>query len=313
MQRNFFRIDYKNIYAISFTYNVFVILIHHNIYIFVKTLYIYFDMRTLSFFFATFITLASIGFVSCNSKTKPSDESSEWIQLLAHDNLDDWTVKITNYEVGHNYGNTFTIEEGILKIRYDEEAYPTFDNRFGHLFYKDTFSHYLLRLEYRFVGEQSTGAPGWAYRNSGIMFHGQSPETMALDQDFPVSIEYQLLGSDSTRQQVTGSVCTPGTNIVMDNELILDHCTQSWSDTYMDDQWVTAELEVRGGDIVKHIINGDTVMVYSQPQLDEREQYYEKMLEMNNGQKILTGGTISLQSEGHPCDFRNVEIKVLKD
>lgn len=313
MQRNFFRIDYKNIYATSSTYYSFVYLNQGIIYIFVETLYIYFDMRTLSFFFAAFITLLSLTFASCNTKTKPVDESSDWIQLLSTDNLDDWTVKITNYEVGDNYANTFSMEDGILKIRYDEEAYPTFENRFGHLFYKDTYSHYLLRLEYRFVGEQAIGAPSWAFRNSGIMFHGQSPESMALDQDFPVSIEYQLLGSDSTREQVTGSVCTPGTNIVMDGELILDHCTQSSSDTYMDDQWVTAELEVRGSEIVKHIINGDTVMVYGQPQLDEREQYYQKMLELNNGEKLLTSGTISLQSEGHPCDFRNVEIKILQE
>ena len=270
-------------------------------------------MKTLSFFIVTFITLSSVGFVGCNTNSKPSDESSEWIQLLADDNLDDWTVKITNYEVGDNYGNTFSIEDGILKVRYDDEAYPTFENRFGHLFYKDTFSHYMLRLEYRFVGQQATGAPGWAFRNSGIMLHGQSPESMALDQDFPVSIEYQLLGSDSTRSQVTGSVCTPGTNVVMSEELILDHCTQSSSEVYMDDQWVTAEVEVRGNKIIKHIINGDTVMVYSQPQLDEREQYYPKVLELNNGEQMLSSGTISLQSEGHPCDFRNVEIKVLKE
>ena len=253
-----------------------------------------------------------MGCVGCSSKSKSNDESSEWVRLLAEDNLDDWIVKITGYEVGDNYANTFQIEDGILKIRYDDDAYPTFDNRFGHLFYKDAFSHYILRLEYRFVGKQVAGAPSWAYRNSGIMFHGQSPESMALDQDFPVSIEFQLLGSDSTRQQVTGSVCTPGTNIVINDELVLDHCTQSLSNLYMDNEWVTAELEVRGSEIVKHIINGDTVMVYSQPQLDEREQYYEKLLAMNNGDKMLTSGTISLQSEGHPCDFRNLEIKVLK-
>ena len=311
MQRNFFRRDYKNIFAISSRYYRIDYVSYHIIYIFVETLYIYFDMRVLSFFFVTFITLLCMSFVSCGTKTKPSDESSEWIQLLAEDNLDDWTVKIKGYEVGNNYANTFRMEDGILKVRYDDEAYPTFDNRFGHLFYKDTFSHYLLRLEYRFVGKQSTGAPGWAFRNSGIMFHGQSAESMELDQDFPVSIEYQLLGSDSTRQQVTGSVCTPGTNIVMNNELILDHCTQSSSDSYMDDQWVTAELEVRGNEIVKHIINGDTVMVYNHPQLDEREQYYKKILGLNNGEIQLSRGTISLQSEGHPCDFRKVEIKVL--
>ncbi len=271
-----------------------------------------FNMKIFPLFIVIFFTLWFVVFSSCNIKSNSKDDSSEWIQLLAEDNLGDWVVKITGYEVGDNYANTFSIEDGILKIRYDDDAYSTFDNRFGHLFYKDIFSHYLLRLEYRFVGGQATDAPGWAYRNSGIMFHGQSPETMTLDQDFPVSIEFQLLGSDSTREQVTGSVCTPGTNIVMGGELILDHCTQSSSSkTYMDDQWVTAELEVRGNEIVKHIINGDTVMVYSQPQLDEREQYYEKVLSLNNGEQMLSSGTISLQSEGHPCDFRNVEVKML--
>ena len=270
-------------------------------------------MKTISSILLTIVALSSFVFVSCNTKSKTSEPPSEWIQLLTEDNFDDWTAKITNYEVGDNYANTFRMEDGILKVRYDEDAYPTFENRFGHLFYKDTFSHYLLRLEYRFVGQQCPGAPDWAYRNSGIMIHGQSPESMELEQDFPVSIEVQLLGSDSTRQQVTGSVCTPGTNIVINGELILDHCIQSSSKYFMGDQWVTAEVEVRGNEIIKHIINGDTVMVYNQPQLDERDQYYEKMLILNNGNKMLSSGTISLQSEGYPCDFRNVEIKVLKD
>ncbi|MDD2475020.1 MAG: DUF1080 domain-containing protein [Dysgonamonadaceae bacterium] len=263
----------------------------------------------LSLLLALFVCV-NITFVGCNSKSNESDISSEWIQLLGDDNFDDWIVKITGYELGDNYANTFRIEDGILKVRYDE-GYDIFENRFGHLFYKDTLSHYVLRLEYRFVGEQCEGAPSWAYRNSGIMLHGQSPESMEIDQDFPVSIEFQLLGSDSIKQQVTGSVCTPGTNIVINNKLILDHCTQSSSDYYMDDQWVTAEVEVHGNKIIKHIINGDTVMVYNQPQLDEREQYYEKLLMLNNGQQQLSGGTISLQSEGHPCDFKNVEIKIL--
>lgn len=271
-------------------------------------------MKAYSYSILSLLVLFTLASASCNTSTKSdtSEESSEWISLLSENSLDDWTPKIRGYEVGDNYANTFSIEDGILKVRYDE-GYDTFEERFGHLFYKDTFSHYILRLEYRFVGEQCPGAPGWAYRNSGIMLHGQSPESIELDQDFPVSIEYQLLGSDSTRQQVTGSVCTPGTNIVMSDELVLDHCIQSNSKSYMDDQWVTAEVEVRGNKVIKHIINGDTVMVYNQPQLDERDPSYEKLVALNKGNKMLSSGTISLQSEGHPCDFRNVEIKVLKE
>lgn len=269
-------------------------------------------MKTSSSLLLTLFVLSSFVFVSCVTKTQAKDESSEWISLFNENNLDGWTPKIRGYEINDNYANTFRMEDGILKVRYDE-GYDTFDDRFGHLFYKDTFSHYMLRLEYRFVGEQCPGAPGWAYRNSGIMLHGQSPESIRLDQDFPVSIEYQLLGSDSTRQQVTGSVCTPGTNIVINGELILDHCIQSSSKNYMDDQWVTAEVEVRGNKVIKHIINGDTVMVYNQPQLDDREADYDRLVALNNGTPMLSSGTISLQSEGHPCDFRNVEIKMLEE
>lgn len=261
--------------------------------------------------FMIFLILSSCVFIACTTKNQTNDEASEWLQLLGEDNLQNWIVKIAGYEADNNYANTFRVENGILKVRYDE-GYDTFENRFGHLFYKDTFSHYILRLEYRFVGDQCPGAPNWAYRNSGIMLHGQSPESMTIDQDFPASIEFQLLGSDSTRRQVTGSVCTPGTNIVMDGELILEHCIESSSESYMDDQWVTAEVEVRGNEIIKHIINGDTVMVYNQPQLDDREAYYERLVALNNGTPMLSSGTISLQSEGHPCDFRNIEVKLLK-
>ncbi|MDD2552687.1 MAG: DUF1080 domain-containing protein, partial [Dysgonamonadaceae bacterium] len=154
-------------------------------------------MKTHYSFLLTFIALSSFVLLSCTSATKTKDVSSEWIPLFNENSLDDWTVKITGYEVGDNYANTFRMEDGVLKVRYDE-GYDTFENRFGHLFYKDAFSHYKLRLEYRFVGEQCPGAPGWAFRNSGIMLHGQLPESMDVDQDFPVSIEFQLLGSDST-------------------------------------------------------------------------------------------------------------------
>lgn len=265
-------------------------------------------MRTLSSFATVIVSI--IALVACTSQNEQSN--SEWINLFEKDNLDDWIVKIKGYEIDDNYANTFKMENGILKVRYDKEAYSTFENRFGHIFYKEPFSHYILQVEYRFVGEQCTGAPGWAFRNSGIMLHGQTPESMQIEQDFPVSIEFQLLGSDSTREQVTGSVCTPGTNIVIEDELILDHCTQSNSKIYMDDQWVTAEVEVRGNEIIKHIINGDTVMVYSQPQLDNRDEYFDKMVALNEGNIQLSKGTISLQSEGHPCDFRNLRIKVLE-
>lgn len=248
--------------------------------------------------------------VSCNQK-KSSEVEEGWVQLFNGKDLADWTVKIKGYDAGDNFGNTFRVEDGMIKVRY--EQYDSLRGRFGHLFYNDEFSHYKLRVEYRIVGEQCPGAPGWAYKNSGIMIHGQTPESMEKEQDFPTSIEVQLLGSDSLVQRTNLNVCTPGTNIVMNNQLILDHCINSSSKNFYGEEWVTAEVEVRGNDIISHIVNGDTVLQYNQPQLDERDATYAKLIVLNGGDKMLSKGTISLQSEGHPFDFRKVEIMPLKD
>jgi hypothetical protein len=178
------------------------------------------------------------------------------------------------------------------------------------LFYKDKFSHYILRVEYRFVGQQVPGGPGWAIRNSGVMIHGQSPESMRKDQQFPVSVEVQLLGGDGKNARTTGNVCTPGTHIVMDDQLVTRHCTSSNSKTYHGDQWVTLLVEVHGNSTVKHMVDGETVLTYEKPQLDESDADARKLIV--EGVKMLHAGTISLQSESHPVEFRKVEIMVLE-
>lgn len=246
---------------------------------------------------------------SCTQQ-KSNTTNGEWVQLFNGKDLADWTPKIKGYDAGDNFGNTFRVEDGLIKVRY--EAYDSLRERFGHLFYKDEFSNYKLRVEYRILGEQCPGAPGWAYKNSGIMVHGQTPQTMEKDQDFPSSIEVQLLASDSLVQRTNMNVCTPGTNIVMNNELILDHCVNSSSGLFYGEDWITAEVEVIGNEVISHIVNGDTVLHYNQPQLDERDATYAKLIELNGGNKMLSKGTISLQSEGHPIDFRKVEILVLE-
>lgn len=254
-------------------------------------------------FFALVVGLV----MSCNS-TKPKNEG--WIQLFNGKDLNDWNIKITGFPLNENYGNTFRVEDGLMKVRYDQ--YTKFDGHFGHIFYKQPYSHYRIRVEYRFVGEQCPEGAGWAYRNSGIMIHGQSAESMELNQDFPVSIEVQLLGGNGTDERPTLNVCTPGTNIVMNGQLVTDHCTNSKSKTYHGDQWVTAEVEVQGDSIIRHIIDGKIVLEYTQPQLDERDPYYTKLLPAD-GNKLLKKGTISLQSESHPIDFRKVELMNLGD
>lgn len=238
-----------------------------------------------------------------------SGEEGEWRPLFNGKDLTGWTPKIKGSPSGENYGDTFRVQDGLLQVRYDK--YSDFGNRFGHLFYKDAFSHYRLRLEYRFVGEQCPGGPGWAIRNSGAMLHGQRPESMSVEQDFPVSIEAQLLGGDGKSPRTTGNLCTPGTNVVMNGELITRHCTSAKSKTFAGDQWVVAEFEVRGDQTVKHFINGELVLEYTAPQYDDRDADAKKLIAQAGGKKSLPRGTISLQSESHPIDFRKVEILIL--
>ena len=235
-------------------------------------------------------------------------QKGEWVQLFNGKDLSGWKVKITGYELNDNYANTFRVEDGILKVAYDQ--YEKFGGKFGHLFYDRPLSNYVLRVEYRFVGEQSPGGPGWAFRNSGIMIHGQSPESMEKNQSFPVSIEVQLLGGGGSGKRPTANVCTPGTHIVIDGKLVTRHCNPSRSKTYHGDQWVTVEVEVRGAN-VKHIIEGETVMQYTDSQLDEKDAQARKLIK--DGDKILRGGSISLQAESHPVEFRKVEMRKLDD
>ena len=148
----------------------------------------------------------------CTSLTFATE--GEWIQLFNGKNLDGWKVKLTGYELNDNFGDTFRVEDGVLKVCYD--AYDKFGGRFGHIFCEQPFDNYVIRVGYRFVGEQSVEGPTWAIRNSGIMVHGQSPESMRKDQQFPVSIEVQLLGGNGTDERPTGNLCTPGTHVVMD-------------------------------------------------------------------------------------------------
>lgn len=231
-----------------------------------------------------------------------------WVSLFNGKDLEDWTPKIKGYEAGVNQGNTFRVEDGVLKVSYDQ--YPRFEGKFGHLFSKRKYSNYRLRIEYRFVGDQCPGGPAWALRNSGVMIHCQSPESMRKDQEFPVSIEVQFLGGDGKNTRPTGNVCTPGTNIVMDGKLITRHCTNSKSKTYHGDQWVTAEVEVHGNGTIKHIIDGTTVIEYEKPQLDEKDADAKSLIK--GGDVQVSEGYIALQAESHPIEFRKVEILELE-
>ena len=243
--------------------------------------------------------------VTITSLAQKKVKGEKWIKLFNGKDLKDWTVKIKDHPVNDNFGNTFRVENGVIKVSYDQYD-GKFKEQFGHLFYKKEFSAYLLVVEYRFTGDQIKDGPGWAIQNSGMMLHGQTPESMLLDQDFPISMEAQLLGGNGKDERTTNNLCTPGTNVEMNGKLFTPHCVTSTSKTYHGDQWVRAEVLVLGDSVIKHIVEGDTVLTYEKPQYDGRDKWV-KQAGLKDGATIKKG-TISLQSESHPVEFRKVEL-----
>jgi Domain of Unknown Function (DUF1080) len=242
---------------------------------------------------------------SCHT-TQKAQASGQWQSLFNGKDINDWMVKIQHHDINTNFGNTFRVEDGMIRVSYDQ--YGDFNDQFGHLYYKTPYSWYHLKLEYRFVGEQHKGAPSYTLRNSGVMFHSQDPRTMPKEQDWPISVEMQFLGGLSNgKPRPTGNMCSPGTEIVIDGKIAASHCVNSSSKTYDGEQWVKAELIVYGDSLVTHIINGDTVLRYSKPQIGGGVvNRYDPAIKQDG--KLLSSGFIALQSEGQPVDFRNIEL-----
>ena len=262
--------------------------------------------------FLLFVLLLACAGAACqatDTEARPPDTASpEWTPLFNGEDLGGWTPKFSGEELGVNYLDTFRVEDGKLVVSYAN--YQEFDGKFGHLFHATEYSHYVLQLEYRFTGEQCPGAPGWALRNNGIMFHGQPAETMGLDQNFPCSIEAQMLGGTGGESRPTGNVCTPGTLIERAGELVRDHVVRFEGPTIPDDRWVRYELEVHGSERVVHRIDGEVVAEYGGLRLDVDDPSGAAEA-TRRGTTQLRGGTISLQAESHPCEFRDLRIRAL--
>jgi hypothetical protein len=231
--------------------------------------------------------------------------TENWISLFNGKDLSGWNVKIRGHELNDNFANTFRVEDGVMKVSYD--GYTKFEDTFGHIFYGEPYSSYVLDLEYRFVGEQVPGGPDWAFRNSGVMLHCQDPKTLGKDQDFPISIEVQLLGGNGKDERTTANLCTPGTNVVMDGKLVTDHCISSKSETYHGDQWVNVRVLVLSDSVIRHIIGGHVVLEYFKPQVGGGNVSGHDPTVKKDG-TLLQQGYISLQSESHPAEFRKVKL-----
>ena len=260
-------------------------------------------MKNLLYLFVLIFTIA------CSNpptETQEQAEEKEWITIFNGKDLSGWKIKFRGHPLGVNYKNTFQVVDGVMQVNYDE--YDTFDQNFGHLFYDKSFSNYHLRLEYRFIGEQVPNGPEWAFKNSGVMFHAQSPESMTVEQAFPVCLEAQFLGGAAEGDRPTGNLCTPGTHVVMGDTLTTTHCINSTSKTYRGEEWVSAELIVYGDSIIHQIINGEKVISYSKPTIGGT--HLPEGYTSPEGSAIKSG-YLALQAESHPIEFRKIEVKEL--
>jgi Domain of Unknown Function (DUF1080) len=239
-------------------------------------------------------------------------QNQKWVQLFNGKNLDGWAPKFSGFDLGVNYNDTFRVENGLLIVSYDKWANFGDPPHFGHLFYKDKkFSRYVVAVEYRFVGEQVKGGPGWALRNNGVMLHCQPPETMGKNQDFPISVEAQLLAGGPTGDRTTANMCSPGTEVYRNGVKVPSHCINSTSKTYRDGEWVRVEIEVHGADRIVHRIDGNTVLEYGKLEIGGGNVIHHDASVKKDGTP-LTEGYLAIQAESAPTQFRKIEIMELR-
>jgi hypothetical protein len=257
-------------------------------------------------------------FYSCKVE-KNSNSIEEWVSLFNGKDLNGWNIKIANHSLNDNFNNTFQVQDSMIRVVYDE--YEDFDDKYGHMYYKTPYSYYKLRFDYRFLEEQTSGGENWNVRNSGVMIHSQSAKSNALEQHFPVSLEIQLLGGLNKGVRTTANLCTPGTAVYFNGKLDYTHCITSESKTYNGDQWVHIEAIILGNESILHIVENDTVLKYTRPEIDSSflSKDYKgkdwdnfgvtnKKIWLDKAGKPIGEGYIALQAESHPIDFKNIEL-----
>lgn len=231
----------------------------------------------------------------CISSHNQYQQEEEWIPLFNGENLDGWTPKFAGHPLGENLNNIFRVEDGLLKVSYDDAK--EFKGDFGHLFYQTPYSHYRIKAVFRFIGEQLPGGPAWAYRNNGLMLHSQDPLTMRLDQKFPDSIEVQFKGNNPEKGpknigRTMGALFNPGTTAKVNGESVVQ--AQTSSPAFEGTEWCTVEVEVRGQEEMIHYVNGVEVLRSTDFRLDRGAP--------------IGSGFIAIQAETHPTEFKSIEI-----
>ncbi len=262
--------------------------------------------------FASVIALSTILLFMHGCSTLKGDfgktnnpENNNWVAVFNGKDLSGFTMKIKGYPLGENFGNTFRVEDRILKIRYDGYG-DDLNGRFGTLYIDRPLANYRLRVTYRFVGETAPGAPDWGYRDSGIQFHGQPPATQKIDQPFPMCLEYNFHGGNGSDDRPTGAACGYGISFEVDGTPNTENCVPAKTPvTLHGDEWVVAELDVNQG-IITHFVNGQEIMRYTNPKYKGSHETAKEFI--FGGETSVKEGYVSFQANSHPMDIKRIEL-----
>jgi hypothetical protein len=271
---------------------------------------------------------AASAILSVSAIAGPND--SVWTQLFNPKDTSlrtNWDIKVRKSALNVDTRNTFRygIANGDTFIDVNYSNWTTYldgsDELHSHMGYKiRPFSYYLLRGEYMVMSTaRPASSPSWANQNNGFMLHSQSVASMNLNQDFPASLEAQLLGPANTTSgggsvsASTMNLCTPGTGFstTPTGTTSSTHCIPS--------RQGLARAATGAWQKVSALILGDSIHTYyAGPNGTDSAITYYKPVYLSGGiaspstlpanNTRLTGGYITIQGESAPYRFRRIDV-----
>jgi hypothetical protein len=253
--------------------------------------------------------LVTVTLIGTTAKVNAGPNDSDWVAMFNGKDLKDWEMHFTGHPLDSNYNNTFRVDSGYLLVDYSQykgnwaAAYGT---PWGHLGYKQrSFSYYLLRAEYQAWGKQVAGGPSWAVENNGLMLHSQKVSTMGVNQDYPISIESQLLGGGNGTS--TMNVCTPGSAIHLQPTGAVDaaHCLNAKA-INKKVEWMKVSALVLGDSIIRNYVRDTLVFTYYHP-VQMAGAVIGNTVPIKDNTPMVDG-YITIQAESAPYRFKKIEI-----
>jgi hypothetical protein len=271
-----------------------------------------------------FAFAATMAPTTVHAQGGPND--SAWIQLFNKKDTSlatDWDIKITTRALNVDPLNTFrwAVVGSDTVLEANISNYTNFNGQFGHIGYKHRpFNYFIVRVEHQFFGSQAPGNPGtWALQNNGIMHHSQAASTMGVNQDFPISMEAQLLGPSNTGadNNSTMNLCTPGTafyTVPTGGSVNTNHCVSANGAhnraLALAPSWMTVKVHALSDSIIRYYYNNGTidslVYTYYRP-VQYGGNVANATVPIVNGTPIK-GGYMLFQSESHGTRFRKIEV-----